>query len=215
MEEGSGGLLNDLTFYGGKIGANLGNQQYTARNLQFYGCDTAISQLWDWGWTYKSLVVEDCGVGIEMVDNNTASITLLDSEFSRVGDAIRTTRQGDETDPKAAGSLVLENVRFSEVEAVLTGVDGVIIPGEPTGEVHVRGYADVSFVSCWRRSWVDADGYRAMCMTPSGRPYTRGATARTSRGPLRSSMATSTTKSPRFVSHPSFHAFHANVPANL
>ena len=146
VEEGSGGLLNDLTFYGGKIGANLGNQQYTARNLRFYGCGTAISQLWDWGWTYKSLVVEDCGVGVEMMDNNTASITLLDSEFSRVGDAIRTKRKGGETDPKAAGSLVLENVRFSEVDAVLTGVDGVIIPGDPSGETHVKGYVDVSFI---------------------------------------------------------------------
>ncbi|SPN99998.1 related to beta-1,3 exoglucanase precursor [Cephalotrichum gorgonifer] len=141
-EEGSGGLLSDLTFRGGDVGAKLGNQQFTARNLRFYGSKTAISQLWDWGWTYKSLVVEDCEVGIDMVDSNTASITVLDSEFTRVRDAIKTVRKGSQTDPKASGSLVLENVRFDKVGAVLRGVNGVILPGNPSGETLVQGYAD-------------------------------------------------------------------------
>lgn len=144
IEEGSGGLLSDLTFYGGDVGARLGNQQFTARNFQFYGCKTAIKQLWDWGWTYKSLLVQDCGVGLEMVDTNTASITVVDSEFVRVGDAIRTVRAANETEPEAAGSLLLENVRFTEVETVLKGPDGVILPGDAGGEVYVRGYVDVS-----------------------------------------------------------------------
>ncbi|KAL2168748.1 hypothetical protein VTG60DRAFT_6857 [Thermothelomyces hinnuleus] len=57
MEEGSGGMMADLIFHGGKYAARFGNQQYTMRNLTFYGCDTAIEQLWNWGWTYKSLKV--------------------------------------------------------------------------------------------------------------------------------------------------------------
>ncbi|KEZ39345.1 Glucan 1,3-beta-glucosidase [Scedosporium apiospermum] len=142
IEEGSGGLLNDLVFRGGSIGARLGNQQYTARNLQFYGCQTAISQLWDWGWTYKSLVVEDCEVGIDVVDTNTASLTILDSEFTRVGEAIRTKRDGDNTTPKAAGSLVLENVSFDTVTTILTGPKGVVIPGDSAGQTWIEGYAD-------------------------------------------------------------------------
>ncbi|PKS09514.1 hypothetical protein jhhlp_004131 [Lomentospora prolificans] len=142
MEEGSGGLLNDLTFRGGSIGARLGNQQYTARNLQFFGCETAISQLWDWGWTYKSLVVEDCKVGVDVVDNSTASLTILDSKFTRVGEAVKTKRDGDNTNPKASGSLVLENVSFDKVTAILTGPKGVIIPGDSAGETLVEGYAD-------------------------------------------------------------------------
>lgn len=146
VEEGSGGLLSDLTFYGGDVGARLGNQQFTARNFRFYRCGTAIEQLWDWGWTYKSLVVEDCGVGIEMVDTNTASITVVDAEFLRVGDAIRTARRANETEPEAAGSLVLENMRFTGVDTVLKGPDEVLLSGNPGGEVFVWGYADVSCV---------------------------------------------------------------------
>lgn len=45
--------MNDLVFYGGKIGAFLGNQQFTVRNLTFYNTVTAIDQIWDWGWTYQ------------------------------------------------------------------------------------------------------------------------------------------------------------------
>ncbi|CAI4211160.1 unnamed protein product [Parascedosporium putredinis] len=142
MEEGSGGLLNDLTFRGGLVGAKLGNQQYTARNLQFFGCETAISQLWNWGWTYKSLHVEDCGVGIDVLDNNTASITILDSQFTRVDQAIKTKRDGDKTTPKASGSLVLENVSFDTVGAILTGPNGVVIPGDSAGEALIEGFAD-------------------------------------------------------------------------
>lgn len=35
IESGSAGFLNDLTFNGGSIGLNVGNQQYTMRNLIF------------------------------------------------------------------------------------------------------------------------------------------------------------------------------------
>ncbi|CRJ93630.1 hypothetical protein BN1723_020789, partial [Verticillium longisporum] len=51
IEEGSGGLLNDLTFEGGQYAANLGNQQYTARNWKISNAQVAINQLWNWGWT--------------------------------------------------------------------------------------------------------------------------------------------------------------------
>ena len=48
MENGSGGFLSDLVFFGGNIGFRAGNQQYTARNLHFESCLTAISMIWDW-----------------------------------------------------------------------------------------------------------------------------------------------------------------------
>lgn len=41
--------MGDLVFYGGSIGATLGNQQFTSRNLSFHGCVTAINQAYDWG----------------------------------------------------------------------------------------------------------------------------------------------------------------------
>lgn len=57
IEEGSGGILSDLVFNGGLYGAVFGNQQFTVRNLTINNAVTAIYQLWDWGWTYKSISV--------------------------------------------------------------------------------------------------------------------------------------------------------------
>ncbi|KAK2041676.1 hypothetical protein LZ31DRAFT_543871 [Colletotrichum somersetense] len=43
-----------------------GNQQFTTRNLVFSGCRTAIDMLWDWGWTWKSLIISTTEYGIKM-----------------------------------------------------------------------------------------------------------------------------------------------------
>ncbi|TEA13507.1 Glucan 1,3-beta-glucosidase [Colletotrichum sidae] len=140
IEEGSGGLLNDLTFYGGLYGANLGNQQYTFRNGRFFGCQVAVNQLWDWGWTYKSIHVENCPVGIRIQDNSTSSVTLLDSKFVNVETALRTPREPGVT-PAAAGTLVLENVAFERVGTVLQGPrNNTIIQGSASSRV-TQGFA--------------------------------------------------------------------------
>jgi glucan 1,3-beta-glucosidase len=147
MEEGSGGLLNDLVFYGGLIGAKLGNQQYTSRNWTFYNSKTAIHQIWNWGWTYKSINIIDCDVGIDMPDTETASITLIDSYFARIKTAaIRTARNPPNSQPPAAGSLIMENVIFDKVPNVLVSPDHTILVGSATQAARVKGYAMVGSV---------------------------------------------------------------------
>ena len=44
IEEGSAGLVADLTFTGGATGMSVGNQQYTMRNLVFNNCKTGKHQ---------------------------------------------------------------------------------------------------------------------------------------------------------------------------
>ncbi|KAI8201600.1 hypothetical protein COL154_003923 [Colletotrichum chrysophilum] len=140
IEEGSGGLLNDLDFYGGQYGANFGNQQYTARNLRFWNSQIAINQLWDWGWTYKSIYVENCGTGIRIQDNSTSSVTLIDSEFVNVQTAIRTPRSASIV-PIAAGTLMMENVAFSNVGTILQGPQNNTIISGTKGSVVSQGFA--------------------------------------------------------------------------
>ncbi|KAH6617808.1 glycoside hydrolase family 55 protein [Chaetomium sp. MPI-SDFR-AT-0129] len=126
MEEGSGGFLTDLTFNGGATGASMGNQQFTMRNLEFNNCKTAIIQLWDWGWTYAGLSINNCKVGIDMSAGgdanalNVGSITLLDSTFKDTGVAILTA-WSTSTSPVTAGSLVIENVELSNVPVAVQG----------------------------------------------------------------------------------------------
>lgn len=152
MEEGSGGLLNDLVFYGGIYGAQLGNQQYTTRNMTFYNCQTAIQQLWDWYWVYKGLTVVDCGVGIEMTSPSVGSAIILDSLFYNTETAIttnaNTTRPGNMT---SQDSLVLENVMFLNVSTILDGPQGVWTEDTTSSGYFVPGKVIVSATSFHRR----------------------------------------------------------------
>jgi len=45
IENGSGGLISDLTFTGGN-GITIGNQQFTMKALHFSNCGYAIEQIW-------------------------------------------------------------------------------------------------------------------------------------------------------------------------
>ncbi|KAK1759744.1 hypothetical protein QBC47DRAFT_115380 [Echria macrotheca] len=136
IEEGSGGFITDLTFNGGATGASMGNQQYTMRNLKFNNCKTAIIQIWDWGWTYVGLSINNCQVGIDMSAGGsgaitTGSVTLIDSTLTNVGVGIKTAWTGNSS-PETAGSLVLENIVLNNVPVAVQGPSGTMLAGGTT-----------------------------------------------------------------------------------
>ncbi|KAI0179871.1 glycoside hydrolase family 55 protein [Hypoxylon sp. FL1284] len=119
IEEGSGGILNDLVFYGGLYGAVFGNQQFTVRNLTFNNAVTAIYQLWDWGWTYKN----NCTVGLDMATRSgsaetVGSVTFFDSSFTNTKIAFNISRSA-KTTPTTGGSLAIENVLLNNVPTAI------------------------------------------------------------------------------------------------
>ena len=145
VEEGSGGHMADLTFYGGNYGFNVGNQQFTTRNLTFDGCNTAINQLWDWGWTYKSVSINSCKVGFNISAGgpeavNVGSITLFDSSITNTPVGIITART-DNSEPAAAGSVYLENVELANVGTAVAGPNTTYLAGT-TGSTVIAAWAD-------------------------------------------------------------------------
>ncbi|KAK4162860.1 glucan 1,3-beta-glucosidase [Cladorrhinum sp. PSN259] len=133
IEEGSGGFITDLTFNGGATGASMGNQQYTMRNLKFNNCKTAIIQLWNWGWTYHGLSINNCQVGIDISAGGsskieTGSITVFDSTFTNVPIGIKTAWTTT-SNPATAGSLILENIAVNNVQVVVQGPNGNTLAG--------------------------------------------------------------------------------------
>ncbi|EER40925.1 exo-beta-1,3-glucanase [Histoplasma capsulatum H143] len=58
MENGSGGFVSDLVFNGGNIGWCAGSQQYTAMNIKFNDCLTAVQMIWDWGFNWQRIEVD-------------------------------------------------------------------------------------------------------------------------------------------------------------
>jgi glucan 1,3-beta-glucosidase len=117
-------MINDLVFHGGFRGASIGNQQFTMRNITFNDSVTAIYQLWDWGWTYKSIHINNCSVGIDITalgagSQEVGSITLFDSTISNTKVGISTAHTLSQTDTR--GSMVLENVQLNNVPIAIQG----------------------------------------------------------------------------------------------
>jgi hypothetical protein len=141
MENGSGGFVSDLVFNGGNIGFRAGSQQFTARNLVFNSCGTAISMIWDWGFTWKSITFINCYVAIDCQAigqgpdaQGTGSITLLDSTITAVPYAIP-------VNPTFLPNLVLDNVQIENVDFL------VYVPGSTnflegqTGPITIQSWA--------------------------------------------------------------------------
>ena len=137
--------MNDLIFYGGLYGGNFGNQQFTMRNLTFYNSVTAINQLWDWGWTYETISINNCSVGLNMstggpTGQTVGSITFFDSSITDTPIGIITAHSPSQASTMTNGSLILENVVLNNVPVAVQG------PGNTTA---LAGTAGALTISAW------------------------------------------------------------------
>jgi glucan 1,3-beta-glucosidase len=146
VESGSGGFVTDLSFFGGLNGITVGNQQFTMRNLTFNGAVTAINQLWDWGWTYKGISINNCGTGLNIATANSTtgalavgSIVFIDSDISNTPVGISTGISSTSI-PATANSLILENVRLNNVPVAVQGAGSSTILAGSTGQTTISGW---------------------------------------------------------------------------
>lgn len=69
---------------------NIGNQQFTMRNIKISNAVIGISQIWNWGWLYKGLDISKCGIAFSMngTDPNknndllVGSVVIIDSKIT-------------------------------------------------------------------------------------------------------------------------------------
>ena len=145
MDNGSGGFMSDLTFNGGNYGMFLGNQQFTTRNLTFNDCNTAVFVNWNWGWTFKSMQINNCQTGLNMSNSPTnqtvGAVLILDSTLTNTPTGVVTAWTEDSI-PNGGGVLVLENVDFAGSKTAVAGVDGSsILQGGSVVNNFVQGNA--------------------------------------------------------------------------
>lgn len=116
MDNGSGGFMTDLTFNGGSIGAFLGSQQFTTRNLKFNNCNTAIYMNWNWVWTFHGISINNCRIGIDMANGGNVqtvgSVILADSTISNTPVGIITVYSPNQSGTN--GTLVMDNVDMTK-----------------------------------------------------------------------------------------------------
>lgn len=139
--------MSDLSFNGGGKCAMFGNQQFMTRNMTFTNCKTAIFMNWNWQWTFKSVTIDNCGVGINMSNLDTTtgyqtvgSITMLDSSISNTPVGIETIRTVSSL-AASGGSLVLDNVKLNNVAKVVSN--------PTTQEVILAGSAGEMTIDLW------------------------------------------------------------------
>ncbi|KAH9238229.1 glycoside hydrolase family 55 protein [Colletotrichum gloeosporioides 23] len=114
-ENGSGGFVSDLEFNGGNIGWRAGSQQYTARNLVFNQCNTAVQMVWDWGWNWHQITINGGSIGFNISGvggdsgQGIGSVSIVDSTISDVEIGVLTNSLS--TSP----NIVLDNTKFNNV----------------------------------------------------------------------------------------------------
>ncbi|KAJ3493593.1 hypothetical protein NLG97_g4634 [Lecanicillium saksenae] len=141
MENGSGGFMSDLEFVGGSLGAYVGNQQFTVRNLKFSGQLTrAIEIHWDWGWTWKGLQIEDCPIGILITGpdpNALGSAIFLDSSMRNVNVGIQLQAPGS-----SYGKITVNvfNLAISNVPTVVNYNQGRTLLAGSGGSSTIRAW---------------------------------------------------------------------------
>ncbi|KAI1076806.1 pectin lyase-like protein [Whalleya microplaca] len=143
MENGSGGFASDLTFTGGNVGFLAGSQQFTARNLQFTSCLTAIKSLWNWGIVWKNIYVLSCYIAIDATEystttsQGTGSISVIDSHFNGVPTAITLAALGSQQP-----NIVLDNV-LVEASAAIVLVSGgaTLLEGSTEDSLYLSSWA--------------------------------------------------------------------------
>jgi hypothetical protein len=118
-ENGSGGFMSDVVFNGGNWGFFGGNQQFTVHRLTFNGCKTAIQIIWNWGWVWKDILIQNADVGIMYVPNDRVSApdgagTIMDSTFIGVGTAVMVAPPSSKPNSGTTG-LILSNLVFRGV----------------------------------------------------------------------------------------------------
>lgn len=143
VENGSGGHMADLEISGGLYGMNVGNQQFTMRNVKISGAVIGISQIWNWGWLYSGLSITDCGTAFSMINGAAAnklevgSVVIIDSEINNCGKFVDMAWKTNSV-PIGAGQLVLENIRLNNVPIAVMGSGATILPG---GTLTIRAWA--------------------------------------------------------------------------
>lgn len=105
------------------------------RNVTVNNAVTGINQLWNWGWTYVGLTLNNCQVGITFATSGgsqlVGGVNIIDSTISNVGTFVNTSWTPT-ANPAAAGNLILENVVLDSVPTAVAGPGTVYLEGGST-----------------------------------------------------------------------------------
>lgn len=147
MENGSGGFMGDLVIRGGNIGLDVGNQQFTVRNVTIDGSNTGVKMPWNWGWNFQGITIRNAKVGFDVKtgsnvddkDQGVGGVAIMDAVISDTPIFYRSSRSST----ALQGSIVLNNIKLTNVQSVVAVLGGETVlqgsQGEMTVDTWVQG----------------------------------------------------------------------------
>jgi len=184
MENGSGGVMGDLTFNGGKFGIWIGNQQFTVRNLTVNNAQIGVHAQWNWGWTFQTLNINNCQIGFEMVTGGTTQATqtagaeaIIDANVQNTPVFLQTTATSTGS---LAGSILIDNVKLINVPTAVKEATGRVLLAGTTGSTTIRQwaqgnvYSGTSGTKTFIQSSTNPAAKPAGLLDSSGRIFGRG-----------------------------------------
>ncbi|KAH0838875.1 glycoside hydrolase family 55 protein [Lanmaoa asiatica] len=181
-----------LNFHPGKIGIEVGNQQFTVRNLTvnhavtgewsrnrgkptLTRCCSAVSGLWNWGFTFQGVTINNCHVGFALsvggttlarqvkVFSKVIRLLLLTKHLQGVGSevivdaVVRNTPVFVQSSVSSNGtlpySLVLNNIQLSNVSTAVGIAGGAIILSGGNTTIASWGQGNVYSGTSGHKNW--------------------------------------------------------------
>ncbi|EIM83048.1 exo-beta-1-3-glucanase [Stereum hirsutum FP-91666 SS1] len=182
MENGSGGFMGDLVFNGGKYGIWVGNQQFTVRNITVNNAATAIFGIWNWGWTWQGVTINNCQVGFDITTGTTsgssqgvASEAIIDATVTNTPVFFRSSAASNGA---LDGSIVLNNIVLNNVPTAVGLTNGAVVlkGGTTTINTWVQGnvYSGTNPAGSFHQSTVTAINKPSVLLTSSGKIFGKG-----------------------------------------
>jgi glucan 1,3-beta-glucosidase len=137
----SGGFMGDLIINGGDIGLDVGNQQFTVRNVTINGSNTGVKMPWNWGWNFQGITIRNAKVGFDVKtgsnsndqDQGVGGVAIMDGIISDTPIFYRSSQPST----NLQGSIVLNNIKLTNVQSVVAVLNGGTILQGSEGETIV------------------------------------------------------------------------------
>jgi len=155
--------MGDLIINGGNVALDVGNQQFTVRNVTINGSNTGVKMTWNWGWNFQGITINNAQVGFEVkvgtkVDDSgqgTGAIAIIDAVVRNTPVFYRSSQ----ATTQLQSSIVLNNVVATNVPTIVGIVGGQTVLAGSTGQITID-------------TWVQGNTYAAS----SSRGYLQGKT---------------------------------------
>ena len=133
--------MGDLVIHGGNVALDVGNQQFTVRNVAIYGSNTGVKMTWNWGWNFQGITIRNAKVGFDVKtgsnvddkDQGVGGVAIMDGVISDTPVFYRSSKPST----ILQGSIVLNNIMLKNVQSVVAVLGGETILQGSEGETVV------------------------------------------------------------------------------